>query len=219
MAERQADGGAEPPKRRRRARKTWLIIIGVFFGLAFIGNLLPDRPSDTGPSPVAIESRGQTSSAPSTTEPVTTTPLATTSTPPPPPPPPPPPVAVDPVAEANDWWFNRKGFLIGGYIDLLSRYVQQVQSGDMAGAVVTCGQLQNTEISSIDTPHEVFGPDVTTMFDLGSGGLLIAADKCQEFFKDGDAKDLNQSLQMAGDGANALGGVRVEIFEKHIMLS
>lgn len=126
------------------------------------------------------------------------------------------PAPADPTVEANDWWFNRKGFLIGGYIEDLSQYVQQARSGDLASAAVTCNQLQSTEISSVPALHPIFGHDVVTMFDLGSGGLLIAADKCQEFFEKQDVKDLERSLQAAGDGANALNGVRTEIFEKHI---
>lgn len=184
--------------------------------MAFIGSLLPDRPSEEDAATVAGESlgasytiRGGQSISPETPfSPPTAIPTQA---------PTPAPAPVDPGAAANDWWFNHKGFLIGGYIEDLSTYVQQANSGDLASAAVTCSKLQETEMSSIPVPHAAFGQDVATMFELGSGALLIAADKCQEFFSDQDVKDMQQSLQMAGDGANALGGVRTEIFEKHVM--
>lgn len=214
MADPDVNAKGTGPKKRRLSRKTWLIIVGVFLGMAFIGSLLPDRPPDQDAAPVAGESpsasytiRGPQGTVPETpfSSPATRSP-ATVAAP------------VDPAAEANDWWFNRKGFLIGGYVELLSEYVQQARSGDLSSAAVTCSQLERTEISAIPTPNPVFGQDVVTMFDLGSGGLLIAADKCQEFFEKQDVKDLDRSLQMAGDGANGLNGVRTEIYEKHIKL-
>lgn len=128
-------------------------------------------------------------------------------------------MAADPATAANDWWFNRKGFLMGGYIEDLTAYVQQVRAGDLASAVVSCSRMQGSQISSIPVPDPVFGKDVATMFHLGSGGLLLAADNCQEYFKKPDAKALDNSLQWAGDCGNALNGVRTEIFEKRIKLS
>lgn len=78
--------------------------------------------------------------------------------------------------------------------------------------------LSTSTASSVPAPvpNAVFGQDVVTMFDLGSGFLLVAADNCQKFFEVQDVKDLQQSLQAAGDAANALNGVWTEIFETHI---
>jgi hypothetical protein len=215
MADRnvQDDSSGPPPRKRRLSKKAWLVIVAVIFGMALIGSLLPDRPAEKDAAPVPSE---RPSARYTISGQQGTSPDRSTGTPSASPAPAPAAAPVDLIAEANEWWFNGKGFLIGGYIEDLSAYVTQTNSGELTAAAVTCSRLQNRQVSAIPVPNAVFGQDVVAMFDMGTGFLLVAADNCQKFFEDNDVQDLQQSLQAAGDAANALNGVRTEIFEKHI---